>query len=771
MMDVTNLDRGWSFRRLNADLSPQAWSSVDLPHCPFVADLNGHGHWLGQCEYRRTLRPMKLVRGERYVLAFGAAMHTAQVFLDEVEIGRHVGGYLPFEVDLTPFLREGAAHLLAVRLDNRNNPEVPPGKRFEELDFCWYGGLYRGVELRVYPEIHITDPVAANEIAGGGIFVRTLAASAERAALQVKVHVRNCGRSPRDFAVEVDVLRGSVEVSAGNRVVCMLPGESSTHVEIQLTVDQPQLWSPDSPALHQVRVSLRSPEGNVIDSRSVRIGIRRIAFSRSTGFVINGRRMRLRGTNRHQEYPYAGYGLPRLAQLRDARRIKEAGFDYVRLSHYPQSTDFLNACDELGLVVLNCIPGWQFIGNDRFRQNCFEAARDLIRRDRNHPCVIAWELSLNETAMDNPFMDTLRAIGHEEYPGDQMFTAGWLDSYDVYLHSRQHGEIHRWKNADKAMIVAEYGDWEFYASNEGFDQKTGAGVHAAWSNSRQLRADGERGLRQQAWNHTLALNDTLSSPAVLDGQWAMFDYARGYHPQRAACGVMDIFRLPKYSYHFYRSQRDAQEKGAGWTGGPTVFIASHWTAASDLRVVVFSNCDEVELRFNGAPVARQKPSVTWMTQFLPHPPFVFDLSEYLPGTLEAVAYLDNEVAARHSVSTPDLPAQLELVVETSGVPIETSTPDLVFAHVYVRDAKGNLCVDDQSVIAFAVLGQAEILGPQTVQAEAGIASILVRLPTGSTQFALRAQRAAGAQVLSAACHWKLGQLAPSTEGARPLQTA
>jgi beta-galactosidase len=210
--------------------------------------------------------------------------------------------------------------------------------------------------------------------------------------------------------------------------------------------------------------------------------------------------------------------------------------------------------------------------------------------------VALWELSLNETPVDEPFMGRLQAIGHEEYPGDQMFTCGWMDRYDVFVHSRQHGQIHRWINGDKALVIAEYGDWEFYATNAGFDQTTDVGVFDRWSNSRQFRGAGERGLRQQVFNHSLALNDTLTSPAVLDGLWVMFDHARGYAPVRAADGVMDIFRLPKFSYHFYRSQRDPQQAGAGWSVGPVAFIASHWTPASDLRVLVFSNCEEVELR-------------------------------------------------------------------------------------------------------------------------------------------------------------------------------
>lgn len=769
MLDVVNLERGWSFRRCG-DPSPELWVQVDLPHSPFTADLNGRGHWFGVCEYRRTLRLEARSEGARVCLAIGAAMHTAQVFVDGAEVGRHEGGYLPFEVDLSAALKPGAAHELIVRLDNRDNPEVPPGKPWADLDFCWYGGLYRGAELRVYPELHITDPGAAGEVAGGGVFVRTLSASSEEARLLVKVHACNSGRGSRDFQIEVDVLCGTSRVAKSSAAVYFLPGGNAVHVELEVAVPHPQLWSPESPSLYQIQVALRSPDGRTNDRRVVRYGIRRIAFSRLGGFTINGQRRRLRGTNRHQEYPYAGYAVPRTAQYRDARWIKSAGFDYVRLSHYPHSTDFLDACDELGLVVLNCIPGWQYLGGERFKQACFENARQLIRRDRNHASVVAWELSLNETEMDQAFMQQLHAIGHEEYPGDQLFTAGWIDRYDIYLHSRQHGEIHRWRNGDKAMIVAEYGDWEFYAANHGFDQKTGAGVHAAWSNSRHFRGEGERALRQQVWNHLTALNDTLSSPAVLDGQWAMFDYARGYHPLRAACGVMDVFRLPKFSYHFYRSQRDPAEQCAGLEYGPMVFIASHWTVQSDLRVIVFSNCEEVELSLNGASFGRKKPERTALTQFLPHPPFVFDLPQFVSGTLEATGWIGGVLSAHHQVGTPGAPAGLGLLVDTTGLPNDPATSDLLIVQAQIQDQSGQLCVQDESPVAFSLLGQGEILGPSTVVAEAGIAAVILRLPAGATQFVLQAQRTIGSPLLSTAAHWKNGQLLPWTEDRRAVSS-
>jgi len=747
------LDRTWNFRRLPSAGVAGSWTEVDLPHSPFTADLDGREHWFGECEYQRTVRWPAEAPAGCCALYLGAAMHSAQVWVDGEECGRHAGGFLPFEVDLTGALRDGRSHTLTVRLDNRDNPEVPPGKPYAGLDFCWYGGLYRGAELRCYPPVHLTDAVAAGEVAGGGIFVRTLAASTSAATISVATHFRNAGATAQDLQLEVEVWQETTVLARMQRAGPVLTAGASASVELVLEIARPRLWQPDSPVLHHARVVLRSREGEVLDERTVRFGIRRIAFSRSGGFAINGNRLRLRGTNRHQEYPRVGYAVPPAAQRRDVRRIKEAGFDYVRLAHYPQSPDFLDACDELGLVVMDCIPGWQFIGGERFRQACYQNARDLIRRDRNHPCVVLWELSLNETTMDEAFMAQLHAIGHEEYPGDQMFTCGWLDHYDVFVHSRQHGAIHHWRNGDKALVIAEYGDWEFFASNHGFDQKTGAGLFAAWSHGRHLRAAGERGLRQQVSNHLVALNDTLSSPAVLDGQWSVFDYARGYDPQRAACGIMDVFRLPKFSHYFYRSQRGPDEGGPEWTGGPLVFIASHWTPASALRVLIFSNCEEVELHLDGRLLGRQRPARTWMTQYLPHPPFVFDLPVFKAGTLEATGFICGQAAAAHRVATPGAPASLELGIDTAGIVAPSAESDVLFAHARIVDAHGTLCVGDTTEVAFAVDGAARLVGPTTVAAEAGIASVVLSLPHDCPPFVVHAKRTAGTGCFAAECIW------------------
>ncbi len=741
MTAVLPLDREWIFRRLADGAAAAPEVRVDLPHSPFVADLDGREHWFGLCEYRRTVQVPALPEGGVHLLHVGAAMHTATVLVDGRELARHEGGYLPFAVDLTAALADGAAHELVLRLDNRDSVDVPPGKPYGELDFCWYGGLYRGVELRTCPPLHITDPIAADEVAGGGVFLRTLEATPEQARVSARVQVRNASRGARRFRVQTVLRLGGIDVATALSAERELAAGAAAHIEQELVLPRPALWSPAAPNLHAVEVSLVAEDDTVGDSRRSRFGVRRLGVGRSGGLTVNGERIRPRGTNRHQEFPRVGYAAPRAAQFRDARRIKEAGFDYIRLSHYPQSPDFMDACDELGLLVMNCIPGWQYCGGERFQDACVANARQLIRRDRNHACVAFWELSLNETQMSEAFMARLHAAGHEEFPGEQMFTCGWMDRFDVFIHSRQHGRIHSWRNGDKALVIAEYGDWEFYAANEGFDQTTGAGVLAASANSRHLRGEGERALRQQAANFLVALDDTLASPAVCDGQWAMFDYARGYHPQRAACGAMDIFRLPKFAYHFYRSQRGPGETGVNWTGGPVVFIASHWTESSDLRVLVYGNCEEVELTLNGRSFGVRQPERTWQVQHLPHPPFVFDLPRFEPGELLAVGRIGGKPVAQHVVSTPGAARALAVVVDDCGIEAAEHEPDVQLVHAQILDAKGTLCVAAEPEVVFAIEGDAVIVGPTTVRAEAGIASSVVRVPAGGAPWRVTATAA------------------------------
>lgn len=357
---------------------------------------------------------------------------------------------------------------------------------------------------------------------------------------------------------------------------------------------------------------------------------------------------------------------PRAAppKYREARKIEDAGFDYGRLAHYPHSSAFMDACDELGLVVMNPIPGWQFFNNSaEFAEVQYDNARRMLRRDRNHPSVVFREVSLNESQMPAQFVTRMNDIARAEYPGNQRITAGWQTGYDLFIQARQHGGC---GNAQGACLISEYGDWEYYAQNAGTAQAGWANLTPDQANSRQLRWHGESALLQQATNFQEAHNNNRQTGVLADGAWVMMDYNRGYEPDIESSGSMDIMRLPKFSYYFFQSQRDASEVHAAADSGPMVFVASHWTPQSSAEVRVFSNGDEVELRLNGQSVGRRGPDNNRISGSLAHPPFTFALAGFQPGTLEAVAFLGGQEVARHSVTTPGAAAQLSLSLDEAG---------------------------------------------------------------------------------------------------------
>jgi beta-galactosidase len=747
---VARLADGWRFIRddpAGAERPGQddrSWEPVSLPHSARIEDLVPTPQWQGVCWYRRRLRLEPDAADGEVLLRFEGAMNVADVWLDGGRVSGHLGGYLPFIIDLSDRLKPGRDHVLAVRLDNRDNPVTGP-KPLPQLDFNLYHGLYRPVYLIRKDRLGLTDPLLADRPAGGGIMVTYPEVSRERAIVRVQAHVRNGHATPRRAGVRLTLRApdGAVAASISAPEVDLGAGEDR-HIKQDLELRSPRLWSPAAPHLHRLECEVLTG-GSVIDSETLRIGVRRIAID-GEGFSINGDRLFLRGANRHQEHPYVGYALSDAAQFRDARRIKEAGFDYVRLSHYPHAPAFMDACDELGLVVMDCIPGWQYFNPDTaFVELQYRNCRDLVRRDRNHPCVILWEVSLNESPMTTEFVARAHAIAHEEYPGDQCFTAGWTPGYDVFLQARQHGGCR--DGSHRPCVVSEYGDWEYYAMNAGLDQTAWADLTPAESNSRQLRWQGERALLQQATNFQEAHDDNLGTIAFADGLWAMFDYNRGYAPDVESSGCMDLFRQPKFSYHFFRSQRSP-------SAGPMVFIASHWMPGSSSEVRVFSNCEEVALSLDGQLVERRGPDLNRISARLAHPPFTFRTGGFRPGRLEAVGYLASRPVARHVLRTPGSIERMTLEMDLSGRAPDRRQRDLLFCHAVLRDAHGTLVPDAWENVAFGVVGDGMLLGRNPYSSEAGVASILLETRPGRAPIAVYAiaivRRPEGTRLVGAA---------------------
>lgn len=748
---------GWQFHLGDAAgaeaprFDDRDWSPASLPHTARIESLvtgppgSESYQWQGICWYRKRFSLTRRDLGRRLFLKFDGAMNVADVWLNGVHLGQHLGGWLPFGFDISSRVVAGG-NLLAVRLDNRDNPVTGP-KPLAELDFNSYHGLYRSVHLLSKDPLHITDPILAGRPAGGGVFVSYPEVSAARATVRVQVHVRNDGPVPRRFHVHarLEYAERGVVAEARSHLISLQPGEDR-EVAQDLEVASPALWSPRQPALHRFHARVVE-DGAVVDEEVTRIGIRRIAMS-AEGFRINGERMFLRGTNRHQEYPYVGYALSDAAQYRDARKIKEAGFDYIRLSHYPHAPAFMDACDELGLVVMDCIPGWQYFNRDdpAFTSVQYRNCRDLLRRDRNHPCVILWEVSLNETDMPEEFIRQTQAIAHEEYPGDQCYTCGWTPGYDVFIQARQHGGCR--EVTDRPCVVSEYGDWEYYAQNAGLAQDAWADLAPDEANSRQLRWHGEAALLQQATNFQEAHNDNRKTIAFADGLWVMYDYNRGYAPDIESSGCMDLFRLPKFSYHFFRSQRSPAESG------PVVFIASHWTPASSPIVRVFSNCEEVILRLDHELVDRRRPDRDRLSTHLAHPPFTFTLDRFQPGVLEAIGLIGGAEAASHRVRTPGPVERLTLALDESGRPFGQSARDVALLRAELVDAHGTTVPDAWENVTFGAIGAVTLVGANPFSSEAGVASAVLqagaRAPRGAVYGLSVVRDESRVRVLSAA---------------------
>lgn len=762
----TSLDRDWKFYREDttpipieniASLDDSGWKNVDLPDCAVVEKFEASHQFQGICWYRKTFRPTSIMKGKRVSIEFQAAMQLADVWINGRHRLTHEGGYLPFTVDISDDVVGSEPVVVTLRLDNRDDPDIPPGRPLKTLDFCYFSGLYRNAILHITDPLHITDAVQADRVAGGGIFIRYPSVSDALAKMDVAVDIRNDGAAPRAASLVSTLIdaTGKIVQQEASPETNFSPG-ASLSIARALSVNQPHLWSPNDPYLYILDEKIMSVNGAVDEVRQ-RIGIRTLRTDPKLGFFLNGKHLVPDGANRHQAYPYLGNALSDAAQYRDARKLKDAGFELIRLCHYPQSPAFLDACDELGLMTIICIPGWQhFSDTDRFKNNVMQNLRDTIRRDRNHACAVLWETSLNETGGHDDFFHGLVQIAHQEYPGDQILACGDVEGhnpdvigYDV-PYSGWDGATHTRPSRDHGAMSLhrEYGDNQF----GGF--------------SRVARADGEGAMLVQAWNYQTALNQQMELPYTW-GQciWEAIDNNHGTEPNIATCGALDLFRLEKFMYYFYQSQRNPAVESPLYSSGPMVYIANYWTAQSPRDVTVFSNAEEVELLVNGQSMGRRKPDSGpdvpfgdnsgfdlnyWQSNsgipserteghagssgifnggncsHLAHAPFTFGHVAFQPGELKAVAFIGGSPVAEAVRRTPGPPNQLQLSADLSGKDWMADGADAIFIHAEVEDKDKQPCPDSDAPLKFSVAGPARIIGPDSVKAEAGVGTILVQ---------------------------------------------
>lgn len=723
-----NFGSDWEFKREEANAN---WEKITLPHTAKIEPLVVNNQFQGSCWYQKKFA-VSNTKNRKVFLYFEGVMQEADVWINDQKVTNHKGGYLPFTVDVTPFLKS-KGNTIRVKVNNEDNPEFLPGKPLKNLDFNYYGGIYRNVYLITTDKLYITNAIQANKKASGGIYVNFNNSNKNKASGTVQVHLKN------EFAVEKNVsIKCILTNNEGKKIEFKsesfpINANSDKAITTTIVVENPKLWSISKPHIYNLEVQVFE-NNKIIDAYSEKIGIRKSEI-KEDGYYLNDEKLYLSGTNQHQEYPYLGYAISDEAQYRDAVKIKNAGFDLVRMSHYPHAEAFLNACDELGILVMNSLTGWQFFGNEVFQKNALQDIREMARRDRNHPSIIFWEASLNETQMSESFMKEATKALKEELPFPHNYSACWIDNenYDLFIPARQHGQAPdywtKYNNGNRKIFIAEYGDWEYYAQNAGFNQTEFANLKEDERTSRQLRGFGEKRLLQQAYNFQEAANSNRKGKQTIgEANWVMFDYNRGYSNDLESSGISDIFRIPKFAYSFYQSQRDADViLDAKLTSGPMVKIANNWTETSPLNVTAYSNCDEVALYLNDVLVAKQKPTINQNSDQLKHSPFVFNLDNFIPGTLRAEGFINGEKVVSNVVKTPESPSKIELAYDLSSTPINADFPDMIFVYAKITDANGTIIPTATNEVTFSSLeGNAELIGENPVKAEAGIATIILK---------------------------------------------
>ena len=637
------LDQDWLFggkfdpAAIAPGFDDAAFTRVSLPHS--VVKLSWQNWepaaWQEVWVYRRHFALPKECQGLRTFLHFDGVMVGATPTINGHTLPQHLGGYLPFRYEITNQLAEGG-NVLAVAVDSRWSNVPPEGSPVgaKRVDYLEPGGIYRSVRLEAVPQIFINDVFAKP--------VKVL--DADR---RVEVVCSIDAAAPASQPVQIEV-----ELRSGDRVVSRaqetLRIEAAGPKQVALTLSKlgnVALWDTRAPNLCDVVVTL-SIGGKPVHDYRARIGLRDARFELD-GFFLNGRRLQLFGLNRHELYPYVGGAMPRRVMRRDAEMLRrEFNCNIVRCSHYPQSETFLDACDELGMMVWEETPGWGYIGDEAWKELLVRDVNDMILRDRNHPAIIIWGTRANESANEVELYRRTRALAKsldDSRPTSGSMTPGskknwqrdWHEdvfAFDDY-HSAPDGSVGIAAPVPGVpyMLAEAVGQFN-YSKGKGFDSK-------------YRRAGDAITQQQQAVRHAQAHSKAAASPRNCGLiAWCGFDYASLVNPHNnVKCpGVADVFRIPKLGAAFYQAQVSPQVR-------PVIQPSFYWDFGPQTprgpgkRAAIFSNCERLELFVNGRRQATLHPDSANFPH-IQHPPFWADLE--LDGAGHPELRIDGYVGGR-----------------------------------------------------------------------------------------------------------------------------
>lgn len=612
MRNTYPLNFAWKYspefneKMIKKSFDDSSFETVDIPHTNLELPLNyfdEKSYQFVSC-YRKKF-DLKTEDGKRYLLHFEGASVYSRVYLNGDFIGEYKGAYNRFTFDITDKVNP-KGNVLVVKLDSTERAEIPPFGNV--VDYLVYGGIYREVWIEEVPDVYIDNA-----------FVRTVNVLMPKKVLDIDVTFSESVTGKLSF---------TLKDSDGNilgKKACDVKGKV---INAKWAVSDVSLWDTENPNLYTIDVSLDSS-----DSISVRFGFREAVFRRD-GFYLNGKKIKIRGLNRHQSYPYVGYAMPKSVQEADANLLKSTlGVNLVRTSHYPDSVHFLDRCDEIGLLVFTEMPSWQFLGEGEWRGIAKDNVKRMVLRDRNHPSIILWGVRVNEGMDCDEFYTETNEIAHS------------LDN------TRQTGGVRNFPRSHLLEDVYTYNDFSHTGGKNALLPPTiVTGLKAPYlvtehnGHMYPTKTFDREALRtEHALRHTRVLNKAYGNKRISGAiGWCMADYNthKDFGSGDRICyhGVTDMFRVPKLGAAVYRSQQE-----------DTPYLEV--TSAMDIgehpggiigKVFVFTNCDYVKLYKSGKYTSTIYPDNTLYPN-LPHPPMI--AADFIGDALTEAEKIDPKAAA------------------------------------------------------------------------------------------------------------------------------
>jgi beta-galactosidase len=725
---IFTMNRGWRFSpRMVAGghdvaFDDSDFASVVIPH----TNLRLPWHSFDEKSYefislyRRKLQIPADAAGKRVFVDFEGVMTASTVFLNGQKLGSYLGGYTPFSFELTQHMQPGGSNVLAVEVDSTERADIPPFGN--EVDYLTFGGIYREVALRIVPQVFLENiharPVdvltAAPKVLVECFIDRAAGISASKLFLHAEL--RRLGKTEviaqSTLRIADPLVSEHNEADSGQALGALpLPNPIPNSYTLTLgDLGKVDLWDLDNPHLYTVNVELLQ-DGRPIDMDERRIGFREATFT-PEGFSLNGKIVKLHGLDRHQTFPYVGQAMPARVQRQDAKILRhDLHCNIVRTSHYPQSRHFLDCCDEIGLLVLEEIPGWQHIGPKPWQDIAVDNVRRMIRRDWNHPAVVLWGVRINESRDNHDFYTRTNALAHG------------LD------RGRQTGGIRYFQESEFLEDVFTMNDfgWPLKKPNHPRYLNTEFVGHTFPTKT----IDSKERLQEFVVRHA-RIHDTLASDGQYAGGigWCAFDYNThdnfGSGDRICYHGVMDIFRTPKSAAGFYKSMCEPSEE-------IVLEPAFHWARNDEsvgfTNAMICSNCDHLKLfvdagdgfRLVGEGDADRK-------QFpnLKFPPFDIMLGEQLRkwGDLRIDGFIAGKQVISKSYSGKGVDQQFMVLPDDSELVADGA--DTTRVVLRVADEFGRVRPFATDAIQFQLEGPAQIIGDSPFGLVGGTGAIWIR---------------------------------------------